>query len=269
MNPSLEKWITVAVVFTVLLVGMAIGYWIAPLSGSVEGHGESVPEMVRVPLPDGKFINVPKDTAVRVRIQKPGSTDEETSMQAENGTAIGVGVETSSDSISESLETGAPSISFGKDFFGQAGSVMYDAKLWTSKGGNLFLLIGIALVAGGVVVLVWLKITGLGFAMIAAGGVTLGVSVLYERAPWVLGLGAMAVLGIAVWTFFSLRKGKQSLLALTDVVNTIEDEFVAVKNNPNIADFKNTIVARLKDAIKARSGNGGHPVINWITGRRT
>ncbi len=98
-----------------------------------------------------------------------------------------------------------------------------------STGGRLLILIGGLAVAGGLVILIWLKRGKLGFALMIGGGAMVGVGVLVTVYPWVIlvALGLLVLFG--AWLIYDAWRGGRLWLALKTVTNGVEKTAPAVQ----------------------------------------
>lgn len=89
------------------------------------------------------------------------------------------------------------------------GAIEYSMEFITSNSGMILVIAGAAMAAGGVVVLVWLGMKKLGFALIAAGGSV----ALIGFYPWFLLVAIGLALVVAGVAFYDMRKtGNRSKL---------------------------------------------------------
>lgn len=274
MKIDRHDWICVCVVTA--LIGFSLGWFCHPSAAPVPAPAVAADDSMTIPLPDGRSLPVPKGSTVRIRIHD--TPTERKLTRVETGTVKGAGMDTTSDKIASTWDSEGLGLSADDDGIrGTVGRVAVSAKLWAMHGANIFLIVGLGLVVGGMIVLLWLKIKGLGLAMLAAGGVAICVGVLYERAAWLLVAGGVAILVVAVWWFLNLRKSKKTNenltgeLAstkgtLTDVVISIEKADETAKANGGgeanpISDLKKQIAARTPKSK-------GHAEIDAIVEKR-
>jgi hypothetical protein len=91
-------------------------------------------------------------------------------------------------------------------------------------------IIGGLLIAGGIVVAIWLKQVKLGIALAVAGVALIAACVLFDRYPWVclVGLG-IVLIGGTVWLIYYFRNAAAAKAALSTVTTVIEKSATDVK----------------------------------------
>ena len=201
-------------IITILVLSVLLSFGLGGLFGYHVNENKSQisilapPEMVEVPLPDGKTIRVPSGHMVRVRMQTGGQRIGESSYRDKTkGDALGghkinpgatdiTNIATPTLDLTEGKETGSG---------GAIASIQKAAK----NGTTVIIIAGIAFLAAGVLVIVLLKMMTLGIAVSGIGVVLIGTGLLVQAYPWVLLVAAgVIILGIAGFVWWAWKTGR-------------------------------------------------------------
>jgi len=213
-----------------------------------------------IPLPNGENAIIAKDSVAKIRIK--GTVDNGSRTIDSNGESKSIGATSSGDKIDEQLKFDKSNLSLG-DMFGTTGASSFKAKIVSNPGICIVIMLGVALIIGGILCMLWLKLPGLGFALIAAGIVTVIIGVLIQSAVWVFVLAGIIGLGVLGWLLWSSYLSKFHKTVATTVTNGVEDgDTISPADLPMIVDpakyaeyqlVINGAITALKTKIQKRS----------------
>jgi hypothetical protein len=238
-------------------LGMFIGWSIHPDTKIIYDDSR----YNQIPLPDGRSIVVDKNSTVKVEM----SGKEGVFFAKDGGLSSSIGVKSYAQKIDEKLKFDSPKLSIRTVWAllaGEGGSTSYAAQLLGNSGAALSLIIiGAILIAGGVVILIWLK-SGVGWALIAAGIILIVVSVIVDQYPWVLLV--VGILGVAAVVYVIYMKyGKITSTVVTgEIVDTgqkFKDLIAASKTLSQAA--KDEVIALYKQAGDMTQGDKTQKVV--------
>ena len=172
---------------------------------------------------EGKKIKAPAGSEVHVTITDRKSGEGSKASDKGEAKSKGIGVVTDASDIVGKMNLSAPTTQLNKGGGGSAsgGDAEYDFKLVTEAKNYFLSILGGLMIAGGIIVWIWLKQWKLGLGLSVAGFMLIGVDVVSAKYPWVF---LLAFLAIGVAAFFivrdalSKRRKEITLGTITDAV---------------------------------------------------
>lgn len=206
-------------IITILVLSVLLSFGLGGLFGYHVNENKSQigilaqPEMVEVPLPDGKTIKVPSGHMVRVRMQTGGQRIGESSYRDKTkGDALGGHKINPGDTDTTNIAPPTVDLTEGKET-GSGGAIASIQKA-AKNGTTVIIIAGIAFLAAGILVIVLLKMMTLGIAVSGIGIVLIGTGLLVQTYPWVLLVAAgVIVLVIAGFVWYAWKNGNLKLAA--------------------------------------------------------
>lgn len=201
----------------------------------------------------GNKLTVPKGDTVKVTIKESIKEASKKSSDKTSASSNGVGITTNDSSAIGKINTSTPKADLKNIGSGQGGDTdLKEGVISAVKGGAPILyIIGGILIVAGLALAIGLKEVRLGTAVALGGGAMIGVNVLIDQFPWVFLFIPLAVLGIAVYSYFHLR-GKN--ITLGSIVEGVEatgevDPAAAAKTKENIAEAAGANYNKVKAVV--------------------
>jgi len=206
-------------------------------------------EVAEIPLPDGRVVKVPSGHAVKLKMQYGGKTEEQGHSKTKvTGKAHG-GYKVNP-SATDTTSVAAPELDLTKDNEKGSGSAIDSLQEGANSGSAILLLAGIAFVAAGVLVIVFLKMMKLGIITASIGGVFIGTSLLFQAYPWMLIVAAVVVVGgIAAFVWWAWKTGRLKLTA-EKIVGAIEKADEKTQKNIKATISEEVKTSQEKNIVK-------------------
>ena len=181
------------------------------------------PEQTSIPLPNGKTLTVPKGEKVVITYSKD-TTEASTSTYKKNilGKAQGGKARGSSGLALLKSSMTPPELNLSEGNEGGTGGAIESLTEGAKSGTTVIIFAGLAFVAAGVLLMIFLKDMKNGTICIFAGGTLIGVGLLVQNYPWVLFVGLAAVVGVIGYLVYRSWKNGKLQLTLNKIVNGIE-----------------------------------------------
>lgn len=183
-------------------------------------------QYIKVPLPNGELITVPSGHRVDIEMRGPertagrGKFKKVASGDSHGGFKWNAGP-------TDITSVGAPNLDMTEDKEGGSGGAFSSSISAVAKGArngtNVLLFVGIALVIAGLAVIVFLKAIKTGLIVAGAGGAFIGVALLIQTYPWILLVGAIAVLGLIGYFLYAAWRDGRLDFTLKKITKGIDD----------------------------------------------
>lgn len=239
------------------ILGLTLGYLVHPASTKIYDNSR----YNQIPLPDGRSIIADKNSIVKVEM----SGKEGIFFAKDGGVASSIGVKSRGQKIDEKVKFDSPKLNIQTAWTllsGEAGDTNFTAKLLGNSGAALSLIIiGAILIAGGVVILIWLK-SSIGWALIAAGITLVVVSVIVDTYPWLLALVGLVGIGAVAYVLYAKYKANATAVATGEIVGTGEQfKKLVAASKTLLQEAKDEVITLYKQAGNITQGDKTQEVV--------
>ena len=121
------------------------------------------------------------------------------------------------------LDASAPRLNLGRGFFADAGETQLTWSALVSTGPGMIVLAGVALVVLGIVLIVWLKMSGPGWAFVVAGGAVIAIGVTIERWPWLFPILLALPVVFGIYVAVHAWRAKQATTTATVIATGVQN----------------------------------------------
>lgn len=240
-----------------VLIGLVIGLCVVSgVTGYFFGSAKNPepPHMSysEVPLPDGRVIRVPAGHRLRVTHSMPVSHTGAGEMSS-SASGRSTGGSKFNPAIGDITSVSAPALDLtaGAEH-GSGGDLLTKAAKAAGNGTTILLIGGLVIGVVGLVLILVFKQMWNGFVCLVAGGAVIATALLVQAYPWVLLVGAAAILVVVGWLLYRAYSSGKLEWAFGQVVSGVEaapaDAGAEVK--ASIADTSDNAI-KLKSVVSA------------------
>lgn len=201
-----------------------------------------------IEMPDGRIVNVPFDREVTLSYRSENINEGRELISKKEGEAEGGSARGSSAVGMIGGNLSAPKLDMNEQE-GEAGSTGFSAEIkrGASSGPTIMVVVGLAMIIGSIAYLIFAKNFKNFLIIGGAGGAILATGLLVSAYPWVLLVGAAALIGVVIYLIYIGWRSGRIQEAFGTVVNGVE-------NVPDIT--KQTV----KKEIKKEAGKNNSKV---------
>lgn len=177
----------------------------------------------KIEMPDGRKVEVPFDKEVTLSYRKENINHGRELISKKQGESKGGEARGSGAIGTIGGNLSAPSLDMGEQK-GTAGSTGFSAEI--KKGANsgpvIMIIVGLVMIVGSIVYLIFVKNFKNFLIIGGAGGAILATGLLVQVYPWVLLVGAAALIGVVIYLVYSGWRSGRILEAFSTVVKGVE-----------------------------------------------
>jgi len=211
-----KNFIITSFVFSILLslcFGILIGHNVS--------ERQSVEESI-IPLPDGRTIRAPAGHKVKISFTGQSSATETGTLdKSAEGRGKG-GYKFNHKGLVDTTNIDAPLIDLTEGQEKGSGGALASITKGAASGSNVLIFAGIAFIAAGVLVIVFLKNIKLGGILAIVGGIFIGIALLVQTYPEVLLIGFFVVIGVIGYFLYRAWKNGRLEFAARKVIGAVE-----------------------------------------------